>query len=97
MNLATVFSRLRKFLEVFDMKLFQIIFYLCSLCHLKKLTSNKLLTSVQDLNIFLPVFQVQNLCGSGLHSLKGLSYEIDFENVDENWQILALIRAAAGF
>ncbi len=28
--------------------------------------------------------------------LKGLSYEIDFENVDENWQILALIRAAAG-
>jgi hypothetical protein len=36
----------------------------------------------------------------GLHSflcLKGLSYEIDFENVDENWQILALIRAVAGF
>jgi hypothetical protein len=29
--------------------------------------------------------------------LKGLSYEIDFENVDENLQILALIRAAAGF
>ncbi len=29
--------------------------------------------------------------------LKGLSYEIDFENFDENWQILALIRAAAGF
>jgi hypothetical protein len=29
--------------------------------------------------------------------LKGLSYEIDFENVDENWQILALTRAAAGF
>ncbi len=28
--------------------------------------------------------------------LKGLSYEIDFKNVDENWQILALIRAAAG-
>ncbi len=28
--------------------------------------------------------------------LKGLSYEIDFENV-ENWQILALTRAAAGF
>jgi hypothetical protein len=27
--------------------------------------------------------------------LNGLSYEIDFENVDENWQILALIRAAA--
>ena len=30
-------------------------------------------------------------------SLKGLSYEIDFENVDENWQILALTRAAVGF
>ncbi len=29
-------------------------------------------------------------------SLKGLSYEIDFENVDENWQILALVMAAAG-
>ncbi len=29
--------------------------------------------------------------------LKVLSYEIDFENVDENWQILAFIRAAAGF
>ncbi len=29
--------------------------------------------------------------------LKGLSSEIDFENVDKNWQILAFIRAAAGF
>ncbi len=29
--------------------------------------------------------------------LKGLSYEIDFKNVDENGQILALLRAAAGF
>ncbi len=29
--------------------------------------------------------------------LKGLSHEIDFENVDENWQILALTRAAADF
>ncbi len=29
--------------------------------------------------------------------LKGLSYEIDFENVDENGQILALTRAAVGF
>ncbi len=27
--------------------------------------------------------------------LKGLSYEIDFENVDENGQILSLTRAAA--
>jgi hypothetical protein len=26
-----------------------------------------------------------------------LSHEIDFKNVDENGQILALIRAAAGF
>ncbi len=30
-------------------------------------------------------------------NLKGLSHEIDFENVDENGQILALIRAATGF
>ncbi len=30
-------------------------------------------------------------------SLKGLSHEIDFKNVVENGQILALIRAAAGF
>jgi hypothetical protein len=30
-------------------------------------------------------------------SLKGLSHEIDFKNVDENGQIFALIRAAAGF
>ncbi len=29
--------------------------------------------------------------------LKGLSHEIDFKNVDENGQILALIRAAAEF
>ncbi len=32
-----------------------------------------------------------------LLNLKGLSHEIDFENVDENLQILALTRAAAGF
>ncbi len=31
------------------------------------------------------------------HNLKGLSHEIDFKNVDENGQILALLRAAAGF
>ncbi len=30
-------------------------------------------------------------------SLKWLSYEIDFNKVVENWQTLALIRAAAGF
>ncbi len=29
--------------------------------------------------------------------LKGLSYEIDFKNVDKNLQILGFIRAAAGF
>ncbi len=32
-----------------------------------------------------------------ISKLKGLSHEIDFENVDENGQILALLRAAAGF
>ncbi len=31
------------------------------------------------------------------YALKELSHEIDFKNVDENGQILALIRAAAGF
>ncbi len=31
------------------------------------------------------------------NDLKGLSHEIDFKNVVENGQILALIRAAAGF
>ncbi len=31
-----------------------------------------------------------------LQILKGLSHEIDFYNVDENLQMLALIRAAAG-
>ncbi len=30
-------------------------------------------------------------------ALKGLSHEMDFHNVDENWQILALLSAAAGF
>ncbi len=35
--------------------------------------------------------------GIQLNTLKGLSYEIDFENVNGNWQILALKRAAAGF
>jgi hypothetical protein len=29
--------------------------------------------------------------------LKGLSHETDFDNVDENLQMLALISAAAGF
>jgi hypothetical protein len=32
-----------------------------------------------------------------VETLKGLSHEIDFKNVDENGQILALLRAAAGF
>jgi hypothetical protein len=41
-------------------------------------------------------FSVYCLC-SVTASLKGLSHEIDFKNVDENGQILALIRAAAGF
>ncbi len=30
-----------------------------------------------------------------MKKLKGLSYEKDLKNVDENWQILAFIRAAA--
>jgi hypothetical protein len=34
---------------------------------------------------------------AALTGLKGLSHEIDFKNVDENGQILALLRAAAGF
>ncbi len=34
---------------------------------------------------------------SNILHLKGLSHEIDFKNVDENGQILALLRAAAGF
>ncbi len=29
--------------------------------------------------------------------LKGLSHEIDFDNIDKNWQKFALISAAAGF
>ncbi len=33
----------------------------------------------------------------GTVNLKGLSHEIDFKNVDGNGQILALLRAAAGF
>jgi hypothetical protein len=32
-----------------------------------------------------------------LLSLKRLSFKIDLEKVDENWQILALIRASAIF
>ncbi len=43
------------------------------------------------LTTFLPAIKFFN------SFLKGLSYEIDFENVDKNWQTLALIRAAAGF
>jgi len=34
---------------------------------------------------------------ANIAALKGLSHEIDFKNVDEKCQILALIRAAAGF
>ncbi len=36
-------------------------------------------------------------CEETFLCLKGLSHEIDFKNVDENGQILALTRAAAGF
>ncbi len=37
------------------------------------------------------------ICYVSYTRFKGLSYKIDFENVGENRQILALIRAAAGF
>jgi hypothetical protein len=42
-------------------------------------------------NFFSLTFKTKN------KPLKGLSHEIDFKNVDENGQILALTRAAAGF
>jgi hypothetical protein len=47
--------------------------------------------SRKDKNKQLPLLSQRKL------ALKGLSHEIDFKNVDENGQILALIRAAAGF
>ncbi len=40
---------------------------------------------------------VPDLYLTTVNILKGLSHEINFENVDENGQIVALIRAAAGF
>jgi hypothetical protein len=49
---------------------------------------------------FCKIFKGNLIFANGFRkcdALKGLSYEIDFENVDENWQILALTRAAAGF
>jgi hypothetical protein len=45
------------------------------------------------LNLFFHSTIYNHKCGY----LKGLSHEIDFKNVDENGQILALTRAAAGF
>jgi hypothetical protein len=42
-------------------------------------------------------FFVNNIFTLPAMNLKGLSHEIDFKNVDENGQILALLRAAAGF
>ncbi len=48
--------------------------------------------SVQFLKYALCPYRIYRL-----HTLKGLSHEIDFKNVDENGQILALTRAAAGF
>jgi hypothetical protein len=42
-------------------------------------------------------FFINSTTGFNAHYLKGLSHEIDFKNVDENGQILALSRAAAGF
>jgi hypothetical protein len=45
------------------------------------------------LNVLNTAFVLFN----AIEPLKGLSHEIDFKNVDENGQILALTRAAAGF
>ncbi len=52
---------------------------------------------------FVPVWEGEGREGEDLWkgwalkiTLKGLSHEIDFKNVVENGQILALIRAAAG-
>ncbi len=43
------------------------------------------------------VHNITRFCEANLTGLKGLSHEIDFKNVDENGQMLALTRAAAGF
>ena len=45
----------------------------------------------------IPPLLKQTLKSLSVLDLKGLSHEIDFKNVDENSQILALTRAAAGF
>ncbi len=45
---------------------------------------------------FLTVFSESSWL-SLIQVLKGLSHEIDFKNVDENGQNLALLRAAAGY
>jgi hypothetical protein len=47
--------------------------------------------NTQNLHSFLALAFFRGIC------LKGLSHEIDFKNIVENGQILALIRAAAGF
>jgi hypothetical protein len=47
---------------------------------------------IADLN-----FSASGMTTMPLFYLKGLSHEIDFDNSDENWQMLALTRAAAGF
>jgi hypothetical protein len=43
------------------------------------------------------VCKIKTVLEKGNKKLKGLSHEVDFKNVDENGQILALLRAAAGF
>jgi hypothetical protein len=69
--------------------------------HIRKLlrrhlfcTKELLSTGVCDPAMYL---QTAGLLNSVKFYLKGLSHEIDFKNVDENGQILALLRAAAGF
>jgi hypothetical protein len=55
--------------------------------HVVSTWKNNLIPVVLVLKLKFPIFCCRHL----------LSYKIDFENVDENLQILALIRAAAGF
>ncbi len=74
------------------------IFYHCSSCYVL-FTSN----SEENPNLVNEKQHISQTLQCTLHflnlftHLKGLSYEIDFENVDKNWQIVALIMAVAGF
>ncbi len=52
-------------------------------------------TTRRKVSGFRPIWNYCNKISA--YALKGLSHEIDFKNVVKNGQILALIRAAAGF